>query len=183
MEDQFDILDSLKKRKKPELPLGFFDTTTSNIMDKIDSDIKTVSLNKNKSAIVPEGFFENFSANLMDQIKSDPRLKAEVEKPKSVITLKILGFVSAVAACLLVFFMLDKSPESNKIAVVNTQEQESVDKLIEEDYLAYLDEADLIDFLIENEDITLSTELSDDEEAVYYLMSDDIEEIYLEELQ
>lgn len=183
MKEQFDILDSLKKRRKPELPLDFFDTNISKIMHNIDSDLETVSVNKNKSATVPVGFFENFSANLMDQIKSEPRLMAEVEKPKSVIPLKILGFVSAVAACMLVFFILDKSPESNEVADIDMKEQVSVDEFIEEDYLAYLDEADLIDFLVENDDITLGSELSEEEEAVYYLMSDDIEEIYLEELQ
>ena len=52
----------------------------------------------------------------------------------------------------------------------------------DEAYLAFLDEDELIDFLVENDDIELDTEDSEDEEDLYFLVDGEIEDFYLEDL-
>ena len=174
MEENKDILNNLKKTKTPEVPEGFFENFSDDLLSKIsDSDNDINKIKKTDKVSVPDGFFENFSDNLMEKINDSTPNKGRI------ITLKVMGFVSAVAACLLVMFTVmpnDEEKETAETAVENVQEIMSDDEL-----MAYMDEEEIIDFIIENEDIDLEDASTVEDEDVFYFLEEDIEEYYLEE--
>jgi hypothetical protein len=186
MEEKFDIFDSLKKIKKPAVPEGFFEKFSDNLSSNIEDGSDIQGLNKSDKIAVPSGFFDNFSDQLMDKINEQE--EQSLSKNKSgIFTLKRLGVVAAVAACvLLIFTVLPNNSDEEltvEVAIESTDDSEQVD----EAYLAFLDEDEMIDFLIENDDIDLGDDddyeddlYSDDD--LYYLLGEDIEEYYLEEL-
>ncbi|MCB9222647.1 MAG: hypothetical protein H6582_00610 [Crocinitomicaceae bacterium] len=173
MENNKDILDGLKKSQKPEVPHGYFENFSDELMAKIaEKESGLDQFNKVSKPTVPDQFFENFSAELMAKI--DP----VQEKPSRVIAIKIFGFVTAVAACLLVMFtLLPNDVNTSEAAETNatvTEETITTDEL-----MAFVDEDHIVDFIIENEDINLEMESTD--EDVYYIIEEDIEDYYFEE--
>ena len=181
MEEKFNILDSLKKSAKPEVPANFFNEFSSNLMKQVSQE--QLPFKKSDSPEVPAGFFDSFSDQLMDKIAEEEKASATPTPPKQsrskIFFLKITGAV-AVAACLLLLFNLINSEE-------NAVETENVATYSEEEtedaYLAYLDEQEIVDFLIDNDDIVLEEdELDVEDEDIFYFLDDDIEDYYYEEL-
>lgn len=175
MEANYDILNQLKKTARPEVPENFFNSFHSKLTEKIESS--GLDVKKNDLPEVPKDFFANFSSDLMNKIESE---ETDQQTPVRVWPMKLIGFVSAVAACALIFFMIQPEDET-EFAQITTDsdqiEEEQVDS-----YLAFLDEAEIVDFLMENEDIEITDELTDDEEDEYYFLEEDLEELYLEDL-
>lgn len=177
MEEKYNILDQLKRTAKPEVPEGFFERSPSKILGQIEGLSDDIQIQKRKQAEVPADFFENFSGNLMEKIKSEESAQSE---PTRVWPMKLVGFVTAVAACALIFFIVQPSEEEEALAETTTEyevEDENVDS-----YLAYLDEDEIVDFLLENEDIEIGDELTEEEEDEYYFLEEDLEELYFEGL-
>lgn len=177
MEEKYNILDNLKKSAKPEIPEGFFDNFHSKMSGLIEGETSDIQFQKSSKPEVPKDFFANFSADLMNKIETE---ETTTQIPERVWPMKLIGFVSAVAACALIFFMIQPDNEV-EIAEV-TVESEQVEEEQVESYLAFLDEDEIVDFLLENEDIEITDELTDDEEDEYYFLEEDIEELYLEDL-
>ena len=131
----------------------------------------------------------------MDKINEQETSK---ETPKTkIFSLRTFGIVAAVAACALLVFNLTPEDEVAQPLADNTDNTEvfeETDESIDEAYLAFLDEDEMIEFLIENDDIELGQsedeEVSDSEidedlytdDDLYYLLGEDIEDYYLEEL-
>jgi hypothetical protein len=179
MEEKFNILDSLKKTAKPEVPANFFNAFSDELSAKIANE--ELSLNKKEMPAVPEGFFESFSDNLMETIAAEEsaNLVPPKESRTKVIILRILGTIAAAACLLLAFNLIDKEDE----IIQTVQVAASTEEEAEDAYLAYLDEDEMINFLIENEDIALEdNELDLEDEDIFYFLDDDIEDYYYDEL-
>ena len=156
MEEKFDIFDSLKKTEKPTVPEGFFEKFSNNLPSMIEDDTDIQGLNKSEKNAVPTGFFDNFSDQLMDKINEQENHSPD-ENNSGIFTLRRLAIVVAVAACfaMIINVLPDDSDRelTSEIAFDDINGNEQVDEL----YLAFLDEDEMIDFLIENEDIELVT--------------------------
>ena len=106
--------------------------------------------------------------------------------------MKVVGFVSAVAACLLVMFYVMPNNESEETAEVEPVIETTAEPLnlaetiTDDEYLAFLDGDDVVDFIIENEDIELDTEVDGiddlDEDDAFYYLDEDIDDLYYDEL-
>ena len=61
MAKEKNILDELKKSGKPEIPKGFFENFSDELMAKIsEQEAGLDQLKKSAKAEVPDNFFENF---------------------------------------------------------------------------------------------------------------------------
>jgi hypothetical protein len=194
MEEKFDIFDSLKKTEKPTVPEGFFTSFSDKLSAKIGDIANVDGINKSQKAEVPAGFFDNFSDQLMEKI-NEQETTTEAPKTKT-FSLRTFGIVAAVAACALLVFNLTPKDEAPNVVVDNTVDtevfEETEDESIDEAYLAFLDEDEMIEFLIENDDIELGedeevadTEINEElytDDDLYYLLGEDIEDYYLDEL-
>jgi hypothetical protein len=172
MKENNDILDALKKRKKPEVPNGFFENFSDSLISNLSEKTEVEDLSKSDKVNVPEGFFENFSSNLMEKIE------AEEKKPTRIISLRFISYAAAIAATLLIMFTI--LPNDENSVANNEIETETVDEFSDEDYLAFIDEDEMIDFIVENEDIEIEESTDEEEEDVFYLLEEDLEDIYLE---
>ncbi len=194
MEEKFDIFDSLKKTEKPAVPEDFFTSFSDKLSAKIGDNANVDGINKSQKAEVPAGFFDNFSDQLMEKINEQ---ETTTETPKTkIFSLRTFGIVAAVAACALLVFNLTPKDEAPNVVVDNTVDtevfEETEDESIDEAYLAFLDEDEMIEFLIENDDIELGedeevadTEINEElytDDDLYYLLGEDIEDYYLDEL-
>lgn len=203
MKENKDILNHLNKRPKPALPKDFFENFSDDLMAKISEDESGLNeLHKTTKPDVPAKFFENFAENITSQVVTDDSTKSKSKQSVQVISLKIFGFVSAVAACLLVMFLLNNNNPANTELSDNVNSATSTEEEIsDEELLAYFDESDLVDYILE-EDIaytldeesttdentetnnTTSTDLEDlNEEDILYYLQDDIDDIYLDDIE
>lgn len=186
MEDKKDIFDEFGKRKKPSVPEGFFDSFSDKLMDKIsEEESPLASITKSDKPEVPVGFFENFADKVSTEIQKQESVE---DKPSRIISLKVMGFVTAVAACLLVMFAILPSDDEPVVATIDEVEEldeqmNLAETVTDDEYLAFLDGDDVIDFIIENEDIEIEDDASSEEdEDVFYYLEEDLEEYYLDEL-
>ena len=169
MENKKDILNHLKKTSKPEVPQGFFENFSDDLMAKISEQQGGLNeFHKTAQPSIPEGFFENFTDSLMDKLDTPQPKKGRV------IVFKAFGFVSAVAASLLVMFTL--FPNQEEAVTAESSNETVVEEIMSEDELvAYMDEDEIIEFIIDNEDIELDAETStEDDEDVFYFLEEDI---------
>lgn len=160
-------LSFLKKNKKPSLPRDYFSTS------KIDLDLaKEIPFKKHERPEVPNNFFETFEATIATTIseKNEP-------KKNNIFRLTLWSIGSAAAAAIIlgfIFFNGQNTTESNFVDnVKDTVLEENIDS-----YMAYLDESTIIDYYIDN-DIELNNEI-ENEDAIIDIVSDDIEEWYLD---
>lgn len=208
MEEHFAIFSKLIKRRKPDLPENFFEDFQRNLTSNLSNqnELDQFALPKNKAQEVPADFFNNFHANLQAEIESEsafsdlklkktnkPTVPANFEsdfrealmkkihqKNSNVRILKITFWstAAAVAAGLTLLFTLNLNstePQSEVLTETNSEitDEESIDT-----YVAYLDEEELVDFIIENDIDMGQAETESDE--VYDYVSGDIEDIYLD---
>ena len=180
MEEKFNILDNLKKSEKPQLPTNYFEQFSEQLMDKLDVETIESNLSKANAPEVPDGFFDSFADELMDKIKAEETSETNPSKSKGrIIALRVMGFAAA-AACLLLIINLVKSNEEIESS---TETAVYSEEAVEDAYLAYLDEGEMINFLVENEDIELEEdELDTEDEDIFFFLNDDIEDFYYEEL-
>lgn len=165
MEENKNILDDLKKRQKPEVPKGFFDNFYDELMAKIaEEESGLVDFQKTTKPDVPAEFFSNFAQDITSQTGKEEPVKP-AKQASRIINLKIVGVITAAAACLLVMFFLVPPKDTDNVAQTNVQEPiEEVVNISDEDLLAYVDEDDIIDYILE-EDIQVMESDTKEEES------------------
>ena len=187
MKEEQDILNQLKKRKKPEVSEGFFDNFYAELSAKIAEEES--GLSKLKKSAKPEldaDYFKDFSASISQQAEPNTSSNKGI-----VISMKSVIWMTAIAACLVIGFFLipDSQDDKGLKADTDTEVKSESSNLIENEvFLAMMDEDDVVNFLIENEDISLentsktSSEDYYDDEELYYYLEEDLEDLYLEDL-
>lgn len=191
MEHKYDILDSLVKSEKPEVPNGFFENFSASLDTHAIDESTSIGTTKKNKPEVPKDFFENFSSQLMDKIEAEElnHESSESLTKHPIFSIRNISIVTSIAACLIIgifiFNQEDTIETDTNIVVAESESNESVLTESDEAYLAFLDEDELIDFLIENEDISLN-ETTDEEEDItedlYFMVDGEIEDFYLEDL-
>lgn len=165
MKKDNNILNQLNKNNQPNVPEGFFDNFADDLMSKIESDKSILdTINKTEKPKVPTSFFDDFADNL----------PVENKKKARVISLKTITIVSSIAASLLLIFMLSwesntnqqLASEENNTQIDSTIEDSSYQIHTDEDYLAYLTEDDIVEYIIENK-------VDIDEDDIYSFDEDD----------
>jgi hypothetical protein len=194
------ILNNLNKRQKPEAPKDFFENFSDNLMAKIsESDSGLTNFKKTTKPDVPVGFFESFAKDITQQ--TNDQIPIEQDQPTRIIRMKVMGFVSAVAACLLVMFLVMPT-DDKELANTNTENEVRPlnESISDEDLMAYVDADDIIDYILdENIEIgnsdensettkvspsTSSSELEDlGDEDIFYFLEDDIDDLYFDDFE
>ncbi len=208
MEEPFDIISKLIKRRKPDLPENFFANFQRNLTSNLSNqhESKDFVLPKTKTPEIPAEFFKNFHANLQAEIESEAvfsdfklkktnkpsvpanfkteftaALMAEIrQKPTRGRILKITFWstAAAVAAGLTLLLTLNTNSSTEPSESLTESHSEISDEESLDTYVAYLDEEALVDYIIENDIDMGQTESESDE--VYDYVSGDIEDIYLD---
>lgn len=156
------ILGQLKKREKPSLPENYFNTE--------DKTVSVDDLIKREKPPVPDDFFANFKVNIPSE--------ESTQKKTRVISYSFVAAFTAIAAILIAFVIsyniIDKENQSGEIAL--TENTEDYDE-----YLAFLEEDDIVDFLIESE-ISLDEDYEDSitYDTYSFFTEEEIEDYYLE---
>ena len=212
MEEDKDILNHLKKASKPDVPEGFFENFYDELMAKIaEQESSLNNFQKTTKPDVPTGFFEKFSQEMHQQTseqKPTAQVKAAHEdalvgnRSVRIINLKRIGIITAVAACLLVVFLIlpPKTNETAKNETESTQLPVEEAALSHEDLYTYVDEHDIIDYILEedielvgttNENTTTKTSTqasvdnSDelDEDDIFFYLEEDLDDINIDDLE
>lgn len=176
IEEETGFLGQLTKSKKPDLPDGYFDQLVNPIFST-ESSFNLDELSKRNLPPIPAGYFDRFNSDLLEKIKKEQ--KNDSGRKGRIIPLRIIAAIGAVAASIAVIFSVVNSMYSNKqidAGLVETQTEET----LYDTYLTYLDEDEIIDYIIEN-DIEISDAddpLNDDDYLDY--SAEDVEEFYLE---
>ncbi len=208
MNESTNIVNQLKRREKPAIPDGFFDVFFNDLMDEIDANSgllgqmsksespplpanyfsrsldfiddldeteSLLEITPSKKPTVPPHFFSDFP-NKMNEIIGN---EIEIEKKSTrIIPLWIIRGISSIAAMLAIFFVVQLANTSTtEQPMVTVESEESFDA-----YLTYLDEDEIIDYIIETdiEIESINEELNDQSYEDYSVQ--DIEEYYLETL-
>lgn len=204
MENKNDILSTLKLRQKLELPVGFFANFADNLMDEIevengilgqlkkaekpslpagffdDFEIEQPTLNtliKAEKPAVPNGFFETFEA------KIGRATEQKTFKKGRILPMSALLWVGSVAALFIAFFTVyqfwgtpTQLENNSSTLIAATVNETSFDT-----YSTYLQEDDIIDFIVDNEiEITESRTVEISEETYDLFSEEDLEDFYLE---
>ena len=204
MEEKKNILNDLHKHQKPEVPQGFFENFSDELMAKIaEQESGLNAFQKTTKPDVPAEFFETFAKNITtpseDGQQTGEQQPTEQVKRSRVISLRVVGIISAAAACLLVMFLL--KPEDTNVEVASTEtEMSSESEISDEELLAYVDENDIIDYILDEEieieetsatestnESSIETESTEqledlnDEDILYYFEGD-LDDINIEDL-
>ena len=212
MEANKDILDNLKKGQKPEVPKDFFENFYDELMAKIaEEESGLANFQKTTKPDVPAEFFSNFAQNITglseDKQQTSTEQPIEQAKPTRIINLKIVGVIATAAACLLVMFQIVRNNTNEPTDCCDEPVAETA-SITDEDLLAFLDEDDIIDYMVDEEieltsdvdiDEISTTETSNtntpenneessnsldelDDEDILYFFEDDLDDINLEDL-
>lgn len=199
MKENSEIVNRLKLRTKPSVPENFFTEFEANLFREIDATPFTLDhLKKNKKPSLPQGYFDGFEPTLEKtgfelndlQKTQKPELPSAyfttledklVNTPtlKKFSRLKWLSLVGSVAAALVIFFSVFKDKPTEISPTTATASAEVSDEKINETLLTFLDEEDLIEFIIQN-DVAIADSAEIDETEFLDYSTEDIEEFYLE---
>lgn len=168
------------KMSKPSVPDGFFETFSDKLMAKIQSEEEAgVDLTEANTFMsqfklrekpsVPVGYFDSFA----DTVQQKPAARGRI------ISLRVMMTITSAAAIFLLF-MLVYNPNNNPSTLEGTDVTAQNETENYDEYLAYLDEDEIIDYIIENDVELDGYEASEEEEALYDIVGDDIEELYLD---
>ena len=174
IETESGILGQLKKAEKPTVPEGFFDTLLPDVTTD-EAAFSVADLKKSPLPSLPANYFEEFSDQLMETIHPEEKKKGRI------IPMRLISAVVAVAAVFtLIFTVVDfgNEPQEDSHSVAPLAEVEEEEQY--DDYLAYLDEAEIIDFIVES-----NIELENTTDEIQYedyseFSGEDLEEYYLE---
>jgi hypothetical protein len=200
MEDKKDILKNLKKLEKPSVPSSFFETFSDDLMAKISENESGLNiLQKTVKPELSESFLDGFAKGISEKVTSNETQLEERAVP--VLRLKLVGFVSAIAACLSVMYLVIPA-ENNQTAQIEIENETlAVDEAIsDDDLLAYIDADDMIEYILEekieigsttqnleiikNSPTETSSDLEElDEEDILYYLEEDFDELYLEDIE
>ncbi len=181
MEEKKNILDHLKKTSRPDVPKDFFENFSSNIMDKIEEDSESGlldDLKKTGQPEIPKDFFSKFPDEVLNKVQQDNEGKSNIFKISAWTT------VISIAAVLAIMFWINREDTNESFAEESDIELPE-SKMSDDDYdayLVYVDEGEIIDYMVENElDYEETTEEDEyDYDEIYDYVGDDLEELYLE---
>lgn len=172
------ILNQLKKTERPAVPEGFFDQLNDSLgseMDTVDIESPILDqLGKAKKPEVEKSFFNAFPTVIIKKFNDRP-------DEGRIIPMRLFYLVGSIAAVLAILFLTVDFKENNSVA--ENPSIIAVDSLVEhvifDDYLAVMDEQELIDYVIESnlsiEDTTTSinydnyVDYTEEELLDYYL--------------
>lgn len=166
MKEDKNILNNLKRTKKSSVPNGFFDSFADDLFSEIEGEYLLESLPKNTKPKVPQGFFDDFSTEIT--------AKVQPKKQTKIIQIKMFISVASVAAVLAIMVLTNPTKNTTQIAdgpIENPTEDDNFDE-----YLAYLDESTLVDYIIEN-DINIEGETTINE-SVYSELENELDDYY-----
>ncbi len=180
MKEDKNILNQFKKNKSPKVPRDFFDNFADDVMSKIEKDESVLdALKKRQQPSVPKDFFNNFA----DSLPIDDKKKTKI------ISLKNIVIVTAIAASFLLLFVLNTNTQNSNVAkdeqsIPKSQKLSGSTQTIEmnqdDEYLAYLSEDDMIDFIVDNQIDENIVDLSDGEDDLFDEVESEIEDYYYE---
>lgn len=169
---------SAEKRKKPTVPEGFFDDFSSNLMGKIE-ELEREEVNESSildqlqlrsKPAVPEGYFDKFTV-------STP---AKPSKGR-VIQMRYVAAIASVAAMFALIFLLhDPNSSQAKIAGVNVTKESNVHSY--DEYLTYMNEGDIINYMIDNNIDFEDEEEETEEEELFDFYGTDFDILLEEEM-
>lgn len=173
METNKNILNELKKSRRPDVPENFFESFADRMLDKVlEEPLFVDQLTKRNKPEIPDGFFDSF--------KEKMKQEETPQKETRIFSLRVWATVTSIAACLAVILWINSNEETSGDLAIDTNTTET--EMSEEEfdaYLTYVDEGEIIDFIVES-DLNLTEDESAVNEELYDFVGDDIEELYLE---
>jgi len=179
IESESGILGQLKKSKKPGVPDGFFDNLLSGIEadanQKQEETYLVDQLNKRSLPEVPTNYFEQFENAILEKVQN---MEDRSAKRGRVISLRLITTITSIAAAIaIIFSIVDFSandPQKGAAPIVEEANE------MADNYLAYMDEDELIDYIIEYDiEIDDTTDLIEYEDYDDF-SGEDIEDYYLD---
>jgi len=184
IQDESGILGQLKKTEKPAVPENFFANLTSSIAAE-EPILSVDELQKREKPTLPANYFDQSMELIMAAVKAEGQNK---KKGGKVINMRLVTIISAVAAAIAIIFTVinfSGPTKENGFANDDTPMDSIPQEVISteddyDDYLAYLDEDEIIDYIIEN-DIEIEDSIEMVEYEDYFDFSEeDIEDYYLD---
>lgn len=199
MEERYDILNHLKLSAKPAVPENFFSTFEEKLMAEIAKSPFTLDqLRKNHQPSLPEGYFDKFEPEIehkkfeISDLKktTQPNLPisyfntnedqlVNATKIKKFRKLTWWSLAGSAAAAIIIFFSVFKDRTASETVTNNSISAAVSEENINETLLTFLDEEDLIEFIIHN-DVAIEDTATIDENEFSDFSTEDIEEYYLE---
>ncbi len=207
MKEEKDIFDQFKRRKKPSLPKGFFDSFFDNLMEEIALSSNILDqLKKSDKPKLPDDYFvdflpeieideqetligltktekpivpEGFFENFEANLTIQLKKEEPIDKVKKgrIIPLKYWAPIVSIAAIFALIFLTVDFSEEPVPPVV----VDIIENSIDEAYYAYLGEDDIIDFIVENNvDLSDTDTITIQYEDYSEFSEEDIEDYYLE---
>lgn len=168
------ILGQLTKRDRPTLPAGYFDQKFDFIEGQEKAPLLSTLVPSSKP-ILPASFFDQFPELILEA--TAPQKEADKQSSR-IIPLWLTTSISAVAAALAIFFLIRGV---NTGAVETIAESETDQEATYAAYLSYLDEDEIIDYMLEYDIDLQSTETELDEQLYEDYSIEDIEDFYAED--
>jgi hypothetical protein len=176
MKEEKDILNNLKRTDKQSVPEGFFDSFSDNLMSKLENNSFLENLQKNKKPEIPTGFFDSFANDILMKVEETPIKKTKI------ISIRLILAGASIAA-MFTLFIFNTNYKSDPIIARIVTEEIMVDEMVDEmevedldDYLAYIDESTIIDFIVEH-DLNIK-DVSDVDESIYYEVESELDSYY-----
>jgi len=183
IESESGVLSQLQKTEKPDVPEGFFDKLLDGITSE-SNGFELDELKKKELATLPTNYFENSAETIMTLVSEEEH--SETNKGGRIVPLRIATAIAAIAAVIAVVFMVvdfksrgdhfagNEYPDLTDTITITTEENFDT-------YLTYLDESEIIDYIIEN-DIEIEDTLDQYDEYLDY-SEDDLDEFYLDDIE
>jgi len=160
------ILNNLNRTEKPAVANRFFDSFSDGLIKKLEEETLLTSLSKNTKPEAPNDFFDKFADEIIAKIQSKNKFK--------IIPLRIFIAVASVAAVFAILILTNRDGQNQTNAIVNNSIVNSADE--NDDYLAYIDESILVDFIVENDiDIEEGNAIN---ESVYSELDNELDDYY-----
>ena len=172
------ILSQLKKTEKPAVPNDFFANLHDQINNTTDKDKKILeTLSKTRQPELPADFFDRFEEDITKKVSKST-------KNGRIIPLPLLYVLGGVAAALLFFLLTVNFNETTGYANHENEDNETLDTLVEaviiDDYLAVMDENELIDYALENNITLVDSADSEDYDNYIDYTEDELLDYYLD---
>ena len=173
MEEEYDISSKFVKSKKPSVPEGFFENFYNSMKDEIDAEDAFTNLKivKRQKPFVPENFKTDFTTDINKKINPKSSNRGRI------IRMSFISAVASAAAVLTILFYMNKNDASSEasLQITNSEANIKQDEDVIDDYVASLDEDEMIEYIIEN-DISVG----DEDDDIYDYVESEIEDTYLD---
>lgn len=183
IQNESGILGQLKKSEKPSVPEDFFSKLTVSL-DSINEESILDKAIKAEKPSLPAGYFDQSVDCVMTAVKEVQTNKKRTGRIINMRTIRIMSLVAAAIA--IIFTVVQFSSNSEKddqallLPIESQQEIELMPEDSYDDYLVYLDEDEIIDYIIENNiEIEDTADVFDFDDYSEF-SEEDIEEYYLD---